>query len=477
MLSVFVSSVQKELAVERRAVKDFILRDPVLSRFIHDVFLFEDVPAGDRRPDSIYLAEVEGRDVYLGILGNKYGAQNKAGKSATELEFEHATKTRRERLVFVKGPDDSTREPEMARLVNKAQRQVTRRRFSDMPGLIGEVYASLVDYLDRCGALKTMPFDDTPCTGATLGDIDNTQVLAFVETSEAKGRLKLKGSRATKAVLQHFNLMKGAAPTNAAMLLFGKDPARFFNNAQVHCFHFHGTEKRKPIASQQPYDGRLLDVIDQAVEFVLGKIDRGVGTRAQSTRAPVKFEIPRTVIAEAIVNAVAHRDYRSNGFVQVIVFSDRVEIWNPGELPPGLTPDLLRHPHGPIPRNPLIAEPLFRVQYVEKAGTGTTDMIADCLVAGLPEPTFAQHGPHFVVTLWRNWLTDDVLVGLNLSERQRMAVLHVKTKGRIGNTEYQAMAGVAKRTAHRDLTELTSKGVFRRIGSRGKGTIYELHHR
>ena len=65
-----------------------------------------------------------------------------------------------------------------------------------------------------------------------------------------------------------------------------------------------------------------------------------------------------------------------------------MEVWNPGELPPELTPQLLREPHGPMPRNPLIAEPLYRVQYVEKAGTGTTDMIADSQKVGLPEPDF-----------------------------------------------------------------------------------------
>lgn len=54
------------------------------------------------------------------------------------------------------------------------------------------------------------------------------------------------------------------------------------------------------------------------------------------------------MIREAIVNAVAHRDYTSDGFVQVIVFSDRVEIWNPGRLPAGLSEDDLRHPHGPL---------------------------------------------------------------------------------------------------------------------------------
>ncbi len=473
-LKIFISSVQKELALERRAVKDFITHDPLLSRFISDVFLFEDIPAKDRKPDDIYLGEVEQCDIYLAIFGNQYGWKNKDGKSPTELEFEHATKTHRERLVFVKGSDDKAREPDMAKLVNRAGRQVTRRRFSDTPGLVREVYASLVESLENRGGIRSTPFDDSLCNGATLRDVENAAVKAFVETAEAAGRLKLKGSRATKAVLQNFNLLRDDRPTNAAILLFGKNPRRFFNNAQVHCFHFHGTEKRKPIASQQPYEGMLFEVIDQAVEFVLGKIDRRVGMRETSAQAPVEFEIPRPVIAEAIVNAVAHRNYRNNGFVQVIVFADRVEVWNPGELPPGLTPDLLRKPHGPIPRNPLIAEPLFRVKYVEKAGTGTTDMIADCRKAGLPEPDFEQRGPHFVVTLWRDWLTAKVLDEIGLNDRQMKAVTHVKTHGRITNKDYRELTETIIRTASRDLEDLVIKGVMRKIGVTGRNAHYVL---
>ena len=470
---IFISGVQKELRKERRAVKDFITHDPLLSRFISIVFLFEDIPAKDRKPDDIYLGEVEQCDIYLAIFGNKYGWKKEDGKSPTELEFEHATKTHRERLVFVKGNDDKARDPEMAKLVNKAGRQVTRRRFSDTPGLIRAVYASLVECLENRGQIRSTPFDGSVCDGATLKDIDNGEVKDFVEAAETAGRLKLKGSRTAKAVLQNFNLLRNGQPTNAAMLLFGKNPQRFFNNVQVHCFHFHGTEKRKPIASQHPYEGRLLEVIDQAVEFVLGKIDRSVGTRATSSQAPVVFEIPRPVITEAIVNAVAHRNYRHNGFVQVIVFADRIEVWNPGELPPGLTPDLLRKPHGPIPRNPLIAEPLFRVKYVEKAGTGTTDMIADCRKAGLPEPDFEQRGPHFVVTVWRDWLTDKVLAGLSLNDRQKMAISLVKTMGQITSGEYRAHTGVEPRTATRDLNELVKKNVFSRHGKK-RGAYYTL---
>ena len=473
-LRVFVSSVQKELAGERRAVKNFILTDPLLSRFVESVFLFEDLPAADRSPDDVYLSEVEGCDIYLAIFGNEYGWKNQDGLSPTELEFNCATRSRRERLLFVKGEDDKGRDPDMVKLIRKAGGQLTRRRFIELSGLLREVYASLLTSLETRGLLHTLPFDDSPCSGATLADIDNDLVTEFVETAESKGRLTLKGSRAPKAVLQNFNLLRDGNPTNAAILLFGKEPRRFFNNVQVHCLHFPGTEKRKPILSQQPYEGRLFEVIDQAVEFVLGKLDRPVGTRADGTQASGDFEVPRSVVAEAIVNAVARRDYRNPGFVQVIVFADRIEVWNPGELPAGLTPELLREPHGPLPRNPLIAEPLFRVKYVEKAGTGTTDMIADCLDAGLPEPDFVQNGPHFVTTVWRDWLTDKLLAKLDLNERQVAIVMLVKKNWKITNAECQSEFSVSKRTASGDLGELVSRQVLEKVGTTGKGVFYQL---
>jgi len=218
----------------------------------------------------------------------------------------------------------------------------------------------------------------------------------------------------------------------------------------------------------------LIQVIDEAVEFVLGKIDRRVGTREMSAQAPVTFEIPRPVILEAIVNAVAHRNYRSNGFVQVIVYADRMEVWNPGELPPGLTSDLLREPHGPMPRNPLITEPLYRIKYVEKAGTGTTDMIADCRKAGLPEPDFEQRGPYFVVTVWRDWLTEKVLSEYNLNDRQRKVIQLLKSHGKITNSKYQEEYSVAKRTASMDLSKLVDFGLLKKIGTTGKGVYYQL---
>ena len=104
---------------------------------------------------------------------------------------------------------------------------------------------------------------------------------------------------------------------------------------------------------------------------------------------------------EAIVNAVTHRDYTSNASVQVMLFADRLEVWNPGELPPPLTIKGLRVPHASIPHNPLIAEPVFLAAYAEKAGSGILDMIALCRTAGVRTPSFHQSGGQFVQTLWR----------------------------------------------------------------------------
>lgn len=107
----------------------------------------------------------------------------------------------------------------------------------------------------------------------------------------------------------------------------------------------------------------------------------------------------------------------------------------------------------------MIAEPLFRVKYVEKAGTGTTDMIADCLKAGLPEPDFRQCGPHFVTTLWRDWLTESVMVGLGLNARQKAALVEIKRTVTITNSDYQRTTGASRPTAIRDLSDLVAKGV------------------
>ena len=144
--------------------------------------------------------------------------------------------------------------------------------------------------------------------------------------------------------------------------------------------------KIHPISSYQVYKGTAFELVDQAVDFVLSKINRSIGTRAESVQAPTTYEIPKEVVTEAIVNAVAHCDYTHNGSVQVMLYADRLEVWNPGRLPPSLTLEKLRVAHISVPGNPLLAESMYLAEYIERMGTGTLDMIRRCVKAGLPEP-------------------------------------------------------------------------------------------
>ena len=470
---IFVSSVQKELAAERRALKEYVHNDPLLSRFF-EVFLFEDTPASDRRADQVYLAEVDDCAIYCGLFGNDYGFENAAGVSPTEQEFDRASAAGKTRLIFVKGTDDKARHPKMRALIRKAGGQLIRRRFGNTSELTAALYASLVEFLDARGTIQSRPFEDRPAPGATLDDIDAGAVAAFVRRARAERQFPLPADAPLTTVLTHLNLLCDQQPTQAALLLFGRQPQRFTPAAEVRCMHFHGTEIQRPAPYYQIFQGSLFEQVDRATNFALGVLNRGVGTRALSAQAPVIFEIPPDVIREAIVNAVAHRDYTSGAAVQISVFADRVEIWNPGLLPPPLTPEGLRHPHRSIAHNPRIAEALFLARYIEKFGTGTLIMIRESAAHALPEPDFAQRGGEFVTTVWRDWLTGSVLDRLNLNERQLKALAHLKSHRRITNREYQQFTGVSESTALRDLGGMEAKGVIQRMGATGRNAYYVI---
>lgn len=471
-IRIFISSVQKEFAELRRALKAFLLGDAVLSRFVSSVFLFEDLPAKDRRADRVYLEEIEQCDVYISIFGYEYGREDQHSISPTEHEYDHATKHHKVRLVYVWGSDEKKRAPKMRQLIDKASDDLIRRRIDDFNALTTEVYSSLVEYLDSIGALRVPPFDTASCDGATLKHISRRRIDWFLETSRRERGFPLKLNTTTRALLTHLNLIEDRKPTNAAILLFGTEAQHFHRSAETKCVHCHGTEYRRPFASQQIYSGDLFEQVDQARDFVLAKIDRSVGTRTTSAAARVAYELPPDAIGEAIVNAVAHRDYNSNASVEVRLFADRLEVWNPGSLPAALAIDSLRHDHPSIPNNPLLAESLYLARYIEKADSGTQMMISLCREASLPEPDFEQRDGSFVITLWRDWLTDKMMAKLDLNDRQRKAMVLIKEERQLNNTGYQSIFGVSKPTASRDLNDLVKKGVLKRIGTTGKGTYY-----
>ncbi|MDO9516559.1 MAG: ATP-binding protein [Methanosarcinaceae archaeon] len=398
-IRIFISSVQKEFAQERAALRDYLRGDPLFRQF-YDVFLFEDVPAQDRRADELYLDEVKQCDIYIGLFGCDYGSEDVEGLSPTQREFDLAGELSKPRLIFVKKSTAGCH-PKMVALIDKAGSQLIRRHFTSMPELIAAVYASLVHHLEDVGCLRTRPFDATAARNSTLEDISPDKVQWFLSRARNARDYALAETTSVTDVLTHLDLFYKGTPNHAAILLFGVKPQRFLISSELKCMHFHTLEKRKPIPSYQIYKGTIFDMVDKAVDFVMSKLNRSVGTRELGPQAPVEYDIPQEVVAEGIVNAVAHRDYTSNASVEVQLFPDRLEIWNPGTVHPPLTLEKLLLPHASQPNNPLIAEPLFLTKYIEKAGTGTVDMLECCRKAGLRQPEFRIDAGFFILTIWR----------------------------------------------------------------------------
>ena len=397
-IRIFISSVQREFAREREHLRDFLRGDRLMRRF-SEVFLFEDVPTSDRRPDEVYLDEVERCDIYVGLFGQDYGVEDVTGASPTEREFNRASKLEKHRLIFVRGADES-RHPKMHALIGRAQAGLVRRRFATQAELVAGLYAALVQFLEAKELLRFGPFDAAQCFGATLDDLDVGGMYRFIRISRRAREFPLPEETPPADLLRHLNLLNRGRLTNAAVLLFGRAPQRFLISSEVKCAHFHGTQIAKPIPSYQVYKGTVFQLVDKAVDFVLSKIALSVGTRAESVQAPVAYEMPKEVVTEAIVNAVAHRDYTDNSSVQVILFADRLEVVNSGRLPPPLTVEKLRVAHQSLPGNPLLAESMYLLRYIEEMGTGTVDMIRRCAEAGLPEPEF-EVSAGFLTRIWR----------------------------------------------------------------------------
>lgn len=290
MTKVFISSVQKEFADERRQLCDYIREDSLLRKFFTP-FLFEELPAIDLSAQEAYLSEAAQSEIYLGLYGEKYGFEDAEGVSPTEREFDTATEYKRHRLIFVKR--GSVRQPKEDAFIKKVEAQLVRKSFESIAELKTLVYDSLVRYLADNDFLRTGPWDAMVNKDATLEDIDFKKVENFISIAREKRKLKLTyADDKVLSILHHLKLAtKEGGIKNAALLLFGKDPQEFFPASEVKCMLFPSTIKAKPILSLQMYQGDLFEMIDSAAGFVMQHIDAYVGTHTKPS-ADVIYEIP-----------------------------------------------------------------------------------------------------------------------------------------------------------------------------------------
>ncbi|WP_321332598.1 ATP-binding protein [uncultured Bacteroides sp.] len=292
-------------------------------------------------------------------------------------------------------------------------------------GLTGN---SLNEFLLKRSGLS---WDEVTEPRATFDDIDEKAFKAYLIMAKEKDRLPDVEGLTMEEIFNKLRLTKNGELTRAAIILFGKDPRRFSTNAFVKIGYFKGDAD---LRFQDVEEGNIIVLL----KSVLERLDHKYLTRSIEFKGMLRLEhseYPIPALREMLLNALVHRKYMGS-FIQIRVYDDKITIWNDGRLPEEITLESLKHVHSSYPRNPLIADVCFKGGLIDSWGRGTVRIIETCKEAGLPEPELTERDGGFLVTLFKNNLSEEQLVRLGLNARQVKAVSYVKEKGRITNSDY-----------------------------------------
>ena len=460
LTKIFISSNQTEFAEERRMIKEEIENDFFLGN-LFEVFLFEDSPAMGETAYNLYMNSIEKTDIYICLIGSDYGNILDSGKSPTEEEYDKYNKIGDESYVFIKNTD--VYDEKTLEFIRKVQNSNVYKRFNSYDDLINEIKRSLINYVRKF--LKQIPYDERIISATSIDDVDmNTLEIFYSLLNKDSPLLKVKDVRSTEEILEYIGAgtidKTGFHLNNTGLLFFGKDVSKYDVSHQIKMVKFNNID-RIGIIDKKESKSSIFKLFDEIKLFFNENTKHGLVINGfKSVEVP---EYPYEVIREAIVNAIAHRDYDfDNSFITFYIYTDRIEIISPGRLPYPLTIDQLGKTKNPIHRNPRITEILSKTKYMEHVGTGISMMRKTMKEHGLPEPEFNDENNFFKVVLYG---PNNRLITLDTNKRQittNKNFSHLKDRQKeflekqdknnpITYKEYMEMFKVSKSTAKRDM--------------------------
>ncbi len=267
-------------------------------------------------------------------------------------------------------------------------------------------------------------------------------------------------------------------PTNGGLLLFARRVEARYPQAELTLVHYKGRELADAFEREDVRD-TLVEAVRRAERWLMEHMRKGsrmVGLERQDWS-----QFPPGAVREALVNAVAHRDYSVRGEgIRVALFSDRLEVYSPGRLPGHVTVENIVAER--YSRNESLVQVLADFGLIERLGYGIDRMLRQMADAGLPPPAFRETAAGFLVTLQgqpleglgpdgvdtREWAR------MGLNERQIAAMLHLAAEHRITNRDLQERyAEVSGETIRRDLADLVERGLLLKVGDK-RATYYIL---
>jgi ATP-dependent DNA helicase RecG len=500
-IRIFVSSVQKELELERVAVASWVSADPQLAD-VCEVVLFEKEPLSGKRIRKPYLECLETCQIYLLILDCEYG--NPPEFSATHEEYRFACEKGLPILIFLKGKTDYRREAKTKAFLKEIKDDDnTYKRFHDRLDLEPEFRKALNRALENLFdvQIESEPADTVPSVeSASVFEQQALDISAdqLDETSSEKWLRAIKAVPEGQSLsdIERLNALrqKGLVRlegslfrTQASGLLFlGKDPAARFPQCRIFADAFRGTLSDSTPADQITLSGPAPVLVEQVWEFV-----------QKNTRHPMRVvgmtrialdEYPREAVRECIVNAIAHRNYEDSARqILVKLFSDQLEILSPGSPMKPLTVAKIRKGNcPPCSRNPVLGQYLNHLRPMDQRGSGIGRMKTAMLNHGLNGPEYALTEGYFCVTLKGPGDDLDCLripagasAGLppaveeQLNARQKRILAYVSETGLVTSGWCRKEFDVTYNTAYRDLSALVELRLLNQKG-KGRSTRYVL---
>lgn len=319
---------------------------------------------------------------------------------------------------------------------------------------------------------KGKRWDGVPIPNVSVSDLKQETFDFFKKRGIRSKRLDEDSLNDTnEQLLENLELTEGKYLKRAALLLFHPKPEKFVTGAYIKIGYF---ENEADLIFQDEIHGNLFEQIEKTLDILFTKYIKAIISYENKIHRIETYEYPKDAIREALLNAIAHKDYSGLTPIQIRVYKDKITMWNEGHLPEDWTIDNLLKSHSSRPYNPDIANAFFRSGYVESWGRGIKKMNELCIAEGLPKPSYLVEGSDFWIEFRKDIYYAEYLQTLGLNDRQVKAVLYVKEKGKITNSEYQKLNDCSRNTASNDLTDLTEKDILKPSGQRGAGAFYTL---
>jgi predicted HTH transcriptional regulator len=503
-LRLFVSSVQKELEDERLIVQNLVNTDPFLSARCVPV-LYEFEPASPDKALEGCLKSLDECQVYVLLVGVQYGGP--AGKlSITHREYRRAKERRLPVLVFIRGDRGVKREEGTAGLLRELDQDGLKdKRFGNVIELQREVRAALVKLLrDRFGIAPTSDeneiaeqtieatsaFESQPLTRIAWQDLDQAVIRRLIAVAEGRkpddlSVQELLAGASLRGLIWHDPDTGEHYATAAGIVLLAKDPSAVFPQCRILADAYRGTEPDGTPRDHEDIRAPMPVAIDRAIAF----IDR-------NTRHPMRVvglnrvrldEYPVEALREALVNAVAHRQYEDAGRkILLEVFSDRAVVSSPGLPPAPITLASLRKgKYRPCSRNPVLAQCLSYFHRIEERGSGFRRMRDHMLDHGLDQPLLGTDTGYFQITfpgpgesierlrVPEQGLLVTPAVEAGLSDRQREMAKRLVAGEELTGRACEALFGVTRPVLTKDFNHLVALGIAEQVGQ-GRSTRYRL---